>query len=38
MVTRSDMPRHVWGQRRFLHDDVLWPDVTEAWQLAPALR
>jgi SAM-dependent methyltransferase len=26
----------VCGQGRFVHDDVLWPDLVQAWQLSPA--
>jgi SAM-dependent methyltransferase len=38
-MTETDVPDdrcHVCGHAGFVHADVLWPDLIEAWQLAPA--
>lgn len=37
-MTAADDTCQLCGHSRFVHGDVLWPELTEAWQLAPDER
>jgi SAM-dependent methyltransferase len=38
MITTTDDACQLCGHDRFVHDDVLWPELTELWQLSPDER